>query len=63
MFSKEGTGLNRRSRGGNICVYMFVLCLCVFEGRDRVCSGGVEGENICIYVCVCVFGHGRSPRK
>jgi len=34
VFSKEGTGLNRRSRGGNICVYM--LCLCVFEGRDRV---------------------------
>ena len=21
----------------------------------RVYSGGVEGENICLYVCVCVF--------
>ena len=30
---------------------MIYVC---FGGRDRVCSGGVEGENICIYVCVCV---------
>jgi len=25
VFSEEGTGLNRRRRGGNICVYMLFV--------------------------------------
>jgi len=39
---------------------MFVFVYFRRKG-PRVYSGGVEGENICIYVCVCVYGHDRSP--